>query len=810
MDREELKGYILEKMAGSYDLYNLNASDVDATGRYKAKKQYDASPNILGKEHKKIEAADAYMNNYYGKQSVPKLTRSQMLAEDRKQLANNNSDIANKAKDKLKYQEMGTRTHRVESGRVKDMAKRNVNLDLPKQSPSANTTQQATKSVAKKKPKLSGPLVDNDTKLTFGDFLNKLNTNDWDSLSNESKVKGVDKNSKLGQVYGKKYRYPEVGRSNNLEEGAKNVIKDKATQSTVKDSTKNIAKNNPLGVVGANNRTNNSLDKVRGTKVTPFVNTPQATGSKIGPLKENVPKKSVNGKILSTGSGLNKNPKLVRSYKSYRLPEVGRSNNLEEGAKKVVNDKATQSTVKDSIKNGASAVKDTVKSGANSAATAVKNGGSKLLSGAKKGGKLALIGTGIGLGVAGGKALLGGNKQSQDDQRLATFTVVEDGIEKQAIAFSGIEKRDIPKTKRKDKKRTKKFYKSLPTEKKREFLNKSYKEKAKLYNKTDSSKDSLGNFVLATVPSAAGTVAALKGHPKAGMALNAAMIPGFAGQIASNMKNNRADAYAKKKTMDDMLGIKDKKANTFNNDMEKQAIAFSGKKIKDIPRTSARDRKEVREYYKSLSPEDKHKFDVGADIGSLKYYDAYDRKRDNIGNTITTATLIGAPLGWPGVVAAGMKENRAVSRGEYDQMQKMKKHHKKEASELLDSLYKEASVQGVSGLANATNAVSPFAKATLKDASSTPLPSLETNSDATNITPPPKPPKTDATEVKNDISSSTSKEANEVINSFAEVLEKTASEFLGLSEEELQPKDSEYMANKRLYIDLFNSPNINW
>ena len=699
MDREELKGYILEKMAGSYDLYNLNASDVDATGRYKAKKQYDASPNILGKEHKKIEAADAYMNNYYGKQSVPKLTRSQMLAEDRKQLANNNSDIANKAKDKLKYQEMGTRTHRVESGRVKDMAKRNVNLDLPKQSPSANTTQQATKSVAKKKPKLSGPLVDNDTKLTFGDFLNKLNTNDWDSLSNESKVKGVDKNSKLGQVYGKKYRYP----------------------------------------------------------------------------------------------------------------EVGRSNNLEEGAKKVVNDKATQSTVKDSIKNGASAVKDTVKSGANSAATAVKNGGSKLLSGAKKGGKLALIGTGIGLGIAGGKALLGGNQQQpQDNQRLATFTVVEDGIEKQAIAFSGIERRDIPKTKRRDKKRAKKFYKSLPTEKKREFLNKSYKEKAKLYNKTDSSKDSLGNFVLATVPSAAGTVAALKGHPKAGMALNAAMIPGFAGQIASNMKNNRADAYAKKKTMDDMLGIKDKKANTFNNDMEKQAIAFSGKKIKDIPRTSARDRKEVREYYKSLSPEDKHKFDVGADIGSLKYYDAYDRKRDNIGNTITTATLIGAPLGWPGVVAAGMKENRAVSRGEYDQMQKMKKHHKKEASELLDSLYKEASVQGVSGLANATNAVSPFAKATLKDASSTPLPSLDTNTDMTNITSLPKTPKTDATEVKNDISSSTSKEANEVINSFTEVLEKTASEFLGLSEEELQPKDSEYMANKRLYIDLFNSPNINW
>ena len=97
----------------------------------------------------------------------------------------------------------------------------------------------------------------------------------------------------------------------------------------------------------------------------------------------------------------------------------------------------------------------------------------------------------------------------------------------------------------------------------------------------------------------------------------------------------------------------------------------------------------------------------------------------------------------------------------------------------------------------------------MKDVSSTPLPSLNTDTDATNITPPPKPPKTDATEVKNDVST-TSKEANEIINSFAEVLEKTASDFLGLSEEELQPKDSEYMANKRLYIDLFNSPNINW
>ena len=713
MDREELKGYILEKMAGSYDLYNTNMASSDG------KTRYDAEITKGQAKHKRIQTADAYMDSQYGYQSKPKANRIEKLQVEKDAVKYNKSKNGRAAYQRLKYQEMGTRPHEFGAGEIKSKTRINAIVDPP--------------------------------------------------------------------------RRPIVNRTE-----------------SIADSRKNIAKNNPLGVVGANNRINNSLDGVKGTKMTPFVNTPEATGSKIGPLKENVPKKSVNGKILSTGSGLNKNPKLTRSYKTYHFPEVGRSNNLKEGAKKVVNDKATQSTAKDSVKNGASAAKDAVKSGASSAATAVKNGGNKLLSGAKKGGKLALIGTGIGLGIAGSKALLGGNQQPpQDNQRLATFTVVEDGIEKQAIAFSGIERRDIPKTKRRDKKRAKKFYKSLPTEKKREFLNKSYKEKAKLYNKTDASKDSLGNFALATVPSVAGTVAALKGHPRAGMALNVAMIPGFAGQVASNMKNNRADAYAKKKTMDEMLGIKDKKANTFNNDMEKQAIAFSGKKIKDIPKTSRRDKKEVKEYYESLSPEDKHKFDIGADIGSLKYYDAYDRRRDGLGNTITTATLIGAPLGWPGAVATDIKENRATARGKYDQMQKMKKRHKKEALEVLDNLYKEASIQGVSGLANATNAVSPFAKATLKDVSSTPLPSLNTDTDATNITPPPKPPKTDATEVKNDVST-TSKEANEIINSFAEVLEKTASDFLGLSEEELQPKDSEYMANKRLYIDLFNSPNINW
>lgn len=733
MDREELKGYILEKMAGSYDLYNMNMANSDGRTRY------DAETTKGQAKHKQIQTADAYMDSQYGYQKKPKATEAD-IASVKSERAFNKL----KADNPLGAVGANNRTNNSLSG-VKG-TKTTPFIQIPNAPKSTTGPSVENAAKIKKRPRLAGPLED-DLKLDI-DFGN--------SNKPSSKVKTVDKNSKLGQVYNNKYRYPEVGRTNSLDQRAKNIQRAKGKTNSLKDI-------NPLSITNRNN----SLDKVKGTKVTPFIKTPEATTSKIGPLKENA-------------------------------------------TKKTVNDKATIDNIKDSIKDGASTVKNTVKDGASSAASAVKKGGGKFLAGAKKGGKLALIGTGIGLGVAGGKALLGNKQQPQDDQRLATFIVNEDGIEKQAIAFSGVKRGDIPKTKRKDKKAAKRFYKSLPKSKKREFLNEAYKEKAKIYNRYDQSKDSIGNFVATSIPSLAGTAAAVKGHPRAATVLNAGMIPGIAGSIASGSKNDRADAYSKQKVMNKMLGIKDKKANIVDNDMEKQAIAFSGKKLSDIPKTSRKDAKEIRKYYRSLSPEEKHKFDVGSDIGSLKYYDAYDRRRDAKGNAITSATIIGAPLGLPGMVASSMKENKAVSRAQYDQMQKMKKRQKKEASEVLDSLYKEASsVQGVSGLANATNAVSPFAKATLKDASSTPLPSLDINTD-TSITPPPKPPKTDATEVKNDISSSTTKEANEVINSFEKVLEKTASEFLNLTPEELQPKDSEYMANKRLYVDLFNSPNINW
>lgn len=151
--------------------------------------------------------------------------------------------------------------------------------------------------------------------------------------------------------------------------------------------------------------------------------------------------------------------------------------------------------------------------------------------------------------------------------------------------------------------------------------------------------------------------------------------------------------------------------------------------------------------------------------------------------------------------------------------------YERTASMLLDGLYKQATLglggvaskasTGVSGLSNAVNAASPFAKATVRDAAAampkTPATTPSINppggvgTTTANIKPVAASTPTDVTTTSS--IGSTSKQADELIDTFEKSLQKCASEWFG---EELQPKDSEYMANKRLYVDLFNSPNIQW
>lgn len=151
--------------------------------------------------------------------------------------------------------------------------------------------------------------------------------------------------------------------------------------------------------------------------------------------------------------------------------------------------------------------------------------------------------------------------------------------------------------------------------------------------------------------------------------------------------------------------------------------------------------------------------------------------------------------------------------------------YERTASEFLDGLYKQATLglggvaskvsAGVSGLSNAVNAASPFAKATVRDAAAampkTPATTPSINppggvgTTTANIKPVAASAPTDVTTTSS--VGSASKQADELIDTFEKSLQKCASEWFG---EELQPKDSEYMANKRLYVDLFNSPNIQW
>ena len=173
---------------------------------------------------------------------------------------------------------------------------------------------------------------------------------------------------------------------------------------------------------------------------------------------------------------------------------------------------------------------------------------------------------------------------------------------------------------------------------------------------------------------------------------------------------------------------------------------------------------------------------------------------------------VGVGLGTYGV-------SKLINANRNKQQQNQYQDYERTASDVLDGLYKQAiisSPSGASGLSNAVNAVSPFAKASLKDATSTAttaaipqnpattpsiVPSTIPNGGVGTTTPAMK------TTANSPTVSTTTKQAEQVIDDFEKALEKCASETFG---KELQPKDSEYMANKRLYVDLFNSPNINW
>ena len=302
--------------------------------------------------------------------------------------------------------------------------------------------------------------------------------------------------------------------------------------------------------------------------------------------------------------------------------------------------------------------------------------------------------------------------------------------------------------------------------------------------------------------------------------------------------------------------------------MEKQAIAFSGKKLKNIEAPTRDEKKKTKEFRRGLSPEDKEKFKTLAKKERDKKYSNKDLAKDGLGNAAvylgagalaghsgkkatkvlleeanlkkalklgaggTAAALAGGAIGFSGTTAAAIKRNRARRYGEREAARKMlvERQQNKEASMLLDGLYKEATLGlggistaasrvggGASGLSNAVNAASPFAKATVRDMSAampkTPATTPSINppggvgTTTANVKPVAATTPTNVTTTSSEAATAASKQAEEVIDSFEKSLEKCASEWFG---EDLQPKDSEYMANKRLYVDLFNSPNIQW
>ena len=171
-----------------------------------------------------------------------------------------------------------------------------------------------------------------------------------------------------------------------------------------------------------------------------------------------------------------------------------------------------------------------------------------------------------------------------------------------------------------------------------------------------------------------------------------------------------------------------KKAFDYIDDlvMEKQAIAFSGKKLRDLDKNPKAQREEVYKYMQNLSPEELNRFNMLANYNRTKKYDRRDTIKDAVGNALiysaagitagvlgnsamnsafkgegkkalvkglggTGVALTGAGLALTGVGATVGKHVRARRNAERDAMRQMKaeKKHKKEAFDLLDEMYME-------------------------------------------------------------------------------------------------------------------------
>ena len=171
-----------------------------------------------------------------------------------------------------------------------------------------------------------------------------------------------------------------------------------------------------------------------------------------------------------------------------------------------------------------------------------------------------------------------------------------------------------------------------------------------------------------------------------------------------------------------------KKAFDYIDDlvMEKQAIAFSGKKLRDLDKNPKAQREEVYKYMQNLSPEELNRFNMLANYNRTKKYDRRDTIKDTVGNALiypaagitagvlgnsamnsafkgegkkalvkglggTGVALTGAGLALTGVGATVGKHVRARRNAERDAMRQMKaeKKHKKEAFDLLDEMYME-------------------------------------------------------------------------------------------------------------------------
>ena len=171
-----------------------------------------------------------------------------------------------------------------------------------------------------------------------------------------------------------------------------------------------------------------------------------------------------------------------------------------------------------------------------------------------------------------------------------------------------------------------------------------------------------------------------------------------------------------------------KKAFDYIDDlvMEKQAIAFSGKKLRDLDKNPKAQREEVYKYMQNLSPEELNRFNMLANYNRTKKYDRRDTIKDAVGNALiypaagitagvlgnsamnsafkgegkkalvkglggTGVALTGAGLALTGVGATVGKHVRARRNAERDAMRQMKaeKKHKKEAFDLLGEIYME-------------------------------------------------------------------------------------------------------------------------